>query len=546
MLLLSGCSNEATSPKEDNVRKSVLLSARYSGNQSGAITRTILSEGTNSSGQPILNDVWKKGDKVYVYNLTSPAPYNEALRADESSARTTFTGYASCSLDDTLSLFYPDISTVENVTGNYQNNGDNLTLNISQQNGTLQRIQERFDFCTGRAKVTSFSGFNAVAEYGVMKNIISIVKFNFYYNGSTLTNITSVKVIDDDNMYMQRVYNLRELEYDDSAEDNQLATNGIYFNFASGVSSFYQVFFPGTVSLTFSIVANGNSYVGYLAGTLKEGCFYSTDVYCSANSLLGSLPVVSDKIGQLWAKGNLYYKDGAFHVYENQYEYMLTSDMRNGSVASGNAYYFTATDLFNFGDVGTLLPDGTLGFYNYNTDYETWKLSSYESGNYYHTGYDCTSKQNLGICGDRRYDICTRALGANWRLPSYYEMYQTMSNRGMGYYYNMYFYSTPQDKTAGSDTEGLFLPPSGTRNGNSYNLSGTTTSVSSGIAVKGWSPSDYDSSSDNPASQGHYMTGSMYDGTYVWILRFWWDGHCDYPALHRSNGFAVRCRYVAD
>lgn len=549
LIVFVGCSSDTDSASTEVVRQSVHLSAVFCGDQSGSITRTTLSEGTNSSGQPILNDVWTKGDKVYVYNLTAPAPYSEILSADESSAKTSFTGYASCSLGDTLALFYPDISTFENVTGTYQNNDDNMTLNISQQDGKLETIQKRFDFCSGSAKVTSFSGFNAIAEYGVMKNITAIAKFNFIYNGKPLTDITSIKVSDKENLYMQRVFNLRDQVYVDTLDDNKLASNGISFRFAEGVSSYYQVFFPGTMNLTFSIEAGGKIYVGHLAGTFDAGCYYPTEVYCSANSLIGSLPVVSDKIGQLWAKGNLYYKNGAFHVYDNQYEYMILQDMRNGSVADGTNNFFTSTDLFTCGDVGTLLPDGTLGFYNYLVPASIWQNPVYDGGNtaYYHTHpTDYTKKQDMGICGDKRYDICTRALGANWRLPSYYDMYQAINNRGMGYYYAMYFYSTPQDKTAGSVTDGLFLPPSGLRNGNSNNPGAATTAVSTGIAVKGGSAEDYSSSVGNPAAQGHYMTGSLYDINNVWVLRFWWDGHCDYPALQRNYGYAVRCRYVTD
>ncbi|MBR6287544.1 MAG: hypothetical protein IKR18_11305 [Bacteroidaceae bacterium] len=569
------------------------------------ISRVTLTEKTSSSDGSYLSATWNLNDMVYVYNVTTPSNNDESLVADEDAANSTFSGYVTCVVGDSIALFYPYVTQSGLPTGVYDSYNGKLTLNITGQDGSLERIQKRYDFCAGRAYVSKMSGFNAVATYDTLQNLMAVVRFVFICDNETIKNIKSVKVTDTKNLYLQKKYDLDNGCFCNDtldATDLVIPPAGITFNFRENDSTpsttytYYQVFFPGPIAPQFTVTTEeGNIYTGNLLGALKAGRFYVSKVYCSSNSRTGNIRTVSDRVGQKWAFGNLYYREGKFQTFADyQFSKLYWPDeFENGSAAINGQKYLISTDLFNFGDIGTVLSDGTLGFYNYNTEASTYYLSSkYESATYYNNGSEYTSVMNMGICGDKRYDICTRALGASWRLPSYYEVVRTRSFCGMGYGYNQYFYSTSENQVAGDWDAGLFLGPHGIRDGSTYSQNSNSTIPTTGVSARqyssfGWDPDSpyvdfgythgywgdwywtnprdgqsYNLSSDNIGwywwahrghwyhgygrAEGYYMTGSINDANNFWVLHFWWDSSNAVTTVNRSRGVSVRCRYIED
>ncbi|MBR6287546.1 MAG: hypothetical protein IKR18_11315, partial [Bacteroidaceae bacterium] len=603
------CSDEKitnnTEKKEGPREGQVHLVVQKNPSARNLITRTTLVDSINKDGGAYLYARWNLNDMLYVYNVTKPTNNDESLVADLDSAFSTFSGYVTCEVGDSLALFYPYVTQSGLPTGVYDAYNGRLTLNISGQDGTLERIQKRYDFCTGRAAVEKMSGFNAVANYDTLENLMAISRFIFFYNNDTIRNIKTVKVSDNAHLYLQKIYDLNTGRFRNDtldASDLVIPTSGVTFNLRTNDTipstsyTYYQVFFPGSIAPQFTVTTeSGQIYTGNLLGSLAAGKFYVSKVFCSANSRTGNIKTISDRVGYKWAYGNLYYRDGKFQTFgDYQFSKLYWPDeFQNGTAAMNATDYLTSTDLFNFGDIGSVLSDGTLGFYNYNTSASTYYLGTkYESATYYNDGATYTSVMDMGICGDKRYDICTRALGASWRLPSYYEVVRTRLFSGMGYGYNQYFYSTPENQVVGDWDAGLFLGPHGIRNGSTYSQNSSSTTPSTGVSARqyssfGWDPDSpyvdfgythgywgdwywtnprngerYNLSSDNIGwywwahrghwyhgygrAEGYYMTGSMRDANNFWVLHFWWDSSSAITTVSRSNGVSVRCRYVED
>lgn len=249
-------------------------------------------------GEDGLAASWEMGDVMSVYNKTYPASGYENVTASSSTKNTTFTGMVTCEQGDVLRFFYPAIGTEGSVTGT----AGNLTLNIANQTGTLEDIQQHFDFNYGEAIVTAVTDETATANAGTTDNLMAICKFNFKCDGAYLKSIKSVDIA---GVATTATFSL-------SARNTPELIPGTtsILNVASGNADnyVYVTLFPGATTPTFTVTTTEGVYEGSLpSSTLAAGKFYNVTVNATRT---GDAPASDDYVevcGIKWARGNLMY-----------------------------------------------------------------------------------------------------------------------------------------------------------------------------------------------------------------------------------------------
>lgn len=265
--------------------------------------------GTRSSitdqGFQGLSSVWEMGDEMTVYNKTYPSSGYHAIKATSTSKTANFVGTADCEVNDQLRLFYPSIGTEGTVT-DPDGNGT-LTLDISEQKGTLEDIQQHYDFFYGEATVAEVTDDAAVADADLSQNLATICKFTFKCNKEYVKDISSVEVT---NVAPTATFTLSSrtaptLTPSAAGAINVVAADNID-------NSVYVTLFPGETAPSFTVMAADGKYEGTLsAATLQAGKFYNVVVETARTGEgtggSGSAPDYVEVCGIKWAKGNLEY-----------------------------------------------------------------------------------------------------------------------------------------------------------------------------------------------------------------------------------------------
>lgn len=241
---------------------------------------------------------WEMGDSMLVYNRSNLNDSYEYVTATSSTTPAVFTGKVTCEQDDQLRLFYPSVKAAGSVTST----GDGapaLTLNIANQEGTLQDVQNHYDFNLATATVTSVTGNEAVANAGASENLMAICKFTFKYNGEYLKNITNVTI---DGAASSASINIGKKAPELAvSSDNKTINVTTPDGYSEGYV--YVAMFPGETTPTFKVETDNSTYEGSLtAANLKAGKFYNVTVQMTSEEE----PYI-EICGVKWAKGNLYY-----------------------------------------------------------------------------------------------------------------------------------------------------------------------------------------------------------------------------------------------
>ena len=265
--------------------------------------------GTRSSltdqGSQGLSSMWEMGDEMTVYNKTYPSSGYHTIKATSTSKAANFVGTADCEVNDQLRLFYPSLGTKGAVTDPAGNG--TLTLDISEQKGTLEDIQQHYDFFYGEATVGEVTDNAAVANAELSQNLTVICKFTFKCNKEYLKDISSVEVT---NVAPKAAFALSSrttpiLTPSAAGTINVVATDNID-------NSVYVTLFPGETVPSFTVMAADGKYEGALsAATLQAGKFYNVVVETARTGEgsvdSGSNPDYVEVCGIKWAKGNLEY-----------------------------------------------------------------------------------------------------------------------------------------------------------------------------------------------------------------------------------------------
>lgn len=227
--------------------------------------RTTVSE--NADGKTLSSD-WASGDILKFYNISNHeylvslgiggnvAQHDTLTAADENGdGKQEFTGTVTCANGHKISLFYPHANrtSVTEVAGEAS---WKFTLDVSEQDGTLDGIAKNFDFAFGSATVTAGSNSTATATVG-MKNLAAICKFKFSKDGADLTNIKQVII---KGVKKSEVIDLH-IESDNITDGDNASivvsppSDQTYFEDASGnpVNYVYVSLLPGTIKPTISV-----------------------------------------------------------------------------------------------------------------------------------------------------------------------------------------------------------------------------------------------------------------------------------------------------
>lgn len=251
-------------------------------------------------GEAGLNATWEMGDKMTVYNKSYPSAGYAVVEATSTTKNTTFVGTVDCEEGDIIRLFYPAVAENSSVTD--PNNTGTLTLDISSQNGTLEDIQQHYDFNYGQATVTGVTSTTATANAGSTENLMAICKFTFKCDNKYLKQIKKVVI---SGVAPSATYTL-------GARSNPTltpnATATVTINNDGLDNCIYVALFPGATTPTFIVYTNNGTYEGTLStATLAGGKFYNVTV---TSTFINSNPYSDDYVkvcGVKWARGNLQY-----------------------------------------------------------------------------------------------------------------------------------------------------------------------------------------------------------------------------------------------
>lgn len=302
-IALSSCSSDESAanteptrtPKQLTIRQDVSTKTDEGG------TRSILTD----NGEKGLSATWEMGDEMSVYNKTYSAAGFETVTAQNSSKNTSFTGEVTCEKNDELRLFYPAVAESGSVTTS--GNG-NLTLDISNQKGTLEDIQLHYDFNYGSATVESVTDNQATANAGSTKNLMAICKIRFKVGNGYIDNIKDVYIV---NVPTTATFSLSARYDPEMVVDTKLSTLSIEYSNGSDKPC-YIALFPGETQPTvYAETEDGKIYTYSLSkANLNAGKYYNLTLSMKRTNIV----VATDWLkvcGIKWAKGNLLYNSSS-------------------------------------------------------------------------------------------------------------------------------------------------------------------------------------------------------------------------------------------
>ena len=246
----------------------------------------------------MLQGNWNEGTKLAAMH-SGLTGVKKSIFTLSSTSTDLFTGDISNKVknDKEIAVFY----TADAITAN---SSDTLTqqLSLANQDGTLAGVAN-YDYSWALCKVnmTAQSGSGSCE----MKNLMTIGKFEFTTDGSTLLNdISRITVTaTSGKLYSNATLKLKDGEFSNTTEGSFTIKND-----AGLPGSAYISFFPSEAQLHFTLVTNaGNIYEASTTEsiTLEKGKYY-------ASAALTCTPVAPAKVG------DYYYSDGTYSTEMNE------------------------------------------------------------------------------------------------------------------------------------------------------------------------------------------------------------------------------------
>ena len=180
---LTSCSSDLTNGENTAVNPNETAKRTLSLSTDKAKTRSEVNLTTGNK--------WETGDRFFAYNLDFNGPANESrnsiLTAKSSSASTVLEGTVACKNGDRLNIFYPCALVGGHEQGNIEISMQKSIIdNKTTQNGTVENLKY-FDYSFGTGSVT-VNGNSASGNVD-MEKLYAILKVDFTFNGTKLTNI---------------------------------------------------------------------------------------------------------------------------------------------------------------------------------------------------------------------------------------------------------------------------------------------------------------------------------------------------------------------
>ena len=362
---------------------------------------------------------WETGDQFFSYNLdlsdqATESP-NAILTAKSSGASTLLQGTVACKNGDRLNIFYPGTYVTGYAQGTFPISMQKSLTGNKTQDGTVENLKN-FDYSFGTGSVT-VNGNSASGNVN-MEKLYAILKVDFTFNGTKLTNIKK--------LVLSNVITGGDFKVQTGQMDNA-KIGSIEVNPANPAELLYVAIFPTNgFKPKFEVYTTDNKSYTYTV-TASDWQTKSAKVYpitVAVKEFTPNPPYVEVE-GVKWGKYNLQYTPGSnaegwtggYHLAANPWDYYYSDGslpvLSTGSDAETDAI---KSDHFRWGDISKA--------HNYGSDA---KLH-----------YDKTvgDIQRQITTPNEFGDLPYYASQHNWRLPSPEDFEDLMKNTTeyVGYY----------------------------------------------------------------------------------------------------------------
>ena len=408
---LTSCSSDLTNGENTAVNPNETAKRTLSLSTDKAKTRSEVNLTTGNK--------WETGDQFFSYNLdlgdqATESP-NAILTAKSSGASTLLQGTVACKNGDRLNIFYPGTYVPGYEQGTFPISMQKSLTGNKTQDGTVENLKY-FDYSFGTGSVT-VNGNSASGNVN-MEKLYAILKVDFTFNGTKLTNIKKLvlsNVITGGDFKVQ------------TGQMNNTKIGSIEVKPANPAELLYVAIFPtNSFKPKFEVYTTDNKAYTYTV-TASDWETKTAKVYpitVAVKEFTPNPPYVEVN-NVKWGKYNLQYTPGSnadgwtggYHLAANPWDYYY-SDGRLPVLSTGSAAETDGikSDHFRWGDISKA--------HNYGSDAKM---------HYDETVGDIQRQiTNSNEFGDLPY----YASQQQWRLPSPEDFEELMRNTTeyVGYY----------------------------------------------------------------------------------------------------------------
>lgn len=408
---LTSCSSDLTNGENTAVNPNETAKRTLSLSTDKAKTRSEVNLTTGNK--------WETGDQFFSYNLdlgdqATESP-NAILTAKSSGASTLLQGTVACKNGDRLNIFYPGTYVPGYEQGTFPISMQKSLTGNKTQDGTVENLKY-FDYSFGTGSVT-VNGNSASGNVD-MEKLYAILKVDFTFNGTKLTNIKKLvlsNVITGGNFKVQT----RQMDNAKIGSITVIPANPAELLYVAifptnGFKPKFEVYTTDNKAYTYTVTASDwetkTAKVYPITVAVKE--FTPNPPYVEVNNVK-------------WGKYNLQYTPGSnadgwtggYHLAANPWDYYY-SDGRLPVLSTGSAAETDGikSDHFRWGDISKA--------HNYG----------YDAKMHYDETVGDIKRQitNSNEFGDLPY----YASQQQWRLPSPEDFEELMRNTTeyVGYY----------------------------------------------------------------------------------------------------------------
>lgn len=415
---LTSCSSDLTNGENTAVNPNETAKRTLSLSTDNAKTRSEVNLTTGNK--------WVTGDRFFSYNLDFNGPATESrnaiLTAKSSGASTLLQGTVACKNGDRLNIFYPGTFVPGHDQGTFPISMQKSLTGNKTQDGTVENLKN-FDYSFGTGSVT-VNGNSASGNVD-MEKLYAILKVDFTFNGTKLTNIKK--------LVLSNVITGGDFKVQTGQMDNA-KIGSIEVNPANPAELLYVAIFPTNgFKPKFEVYTTDNKSYTYTV-TASDWQTKTAKVYpiTVAVKEFDPNPPYVEVEGVKWGKYNLQYTPGlntdgwedGYHLAANPWDYFYTTsspavldvtpvyDADNASRLGDQQMW----DHFRWGDISKA--------HNY----------AYKNKNHY---YNKTTQIKEFITSNKEYgDLPYYASKKKWRLPTWDDYKNLMKNSTeyVGYY----------------------------------------------------------------------------------------------------------------
>lgn len=505
---LTSCSSDLTNGENTAVNPNETAKRTLSLSTDNAKTRSEVNLTTGNK--------WETGDQFFSYNLdlsdqATESP-NAILTAKSSGASTLLQGTVACKNGDRLNIFYPGTYVTGYAQGTFPISMQKSLTGNKTQDGTVENLKN-FDYSFGTGSVT-VNGNSASGNVD-MEKLYAILKVDFTFNGTKLTNIKK--------LVLSNVITGGDFKVQTGQMDNA-KIGSIEVNPANPAELLYVAIFPTNgFKPKFEVYTTDNKSYTYTV-TASDWQTKTAKVY-PITVAVKEIPPYIEIGGVKWGKYNLQYtpnsttagwKDG-YHLAKNPWDYFYTAKCGyplTEAVLDDRVTTFDGKwDHFRWGDIVKATDYSVVS----NGNYSLWNKVGDINGQF-------NSDKTLG-------DLAAYASDGKWQMPTAQQFSDMMSKtaESIGYFVDdneNTIYGVLFDSNVPQSKKGWILD----KDGNTYKKSNSiTTAISRDDVLRKFTKADFEnalffpmagmyneygqSHLAKPGSQGAYWLATGGDAT---------------------------------